>query len=577
MPVHNSDIADIIRKMADLLSIKGADEFRIRSYREAADSIEKRSDDLSDMVESDKDLTTIPDIGESMAEKIREIVKSGSLRQLDELREEVPEELTDMLNIEGLGPERVRDLYEELEIETLEQLAEAVKVNKVQELDGFGEKMEEKIARELERQRNQESRILLVRAEEIAEPLKEYLESSDDAESVKMAGSYRRRKETVGDLDILVTSADQTAIIDHFTRFEDVQEVIKKGNDRCSVLLKSNVRVDLVVFEEKIEGSALLYLTGSKAHTVKLRERAVDQEMKLNEYGLFSEDEDEAAASEKEEIIYDKLGLNYIEPELRENRGEIEAAEKGELPDLIEQNDLLGDIHMHSNHTDGDHSVVEMAEAAKKMGYEYIAITDHTERVNVAGGLNADEVKKLMNEIERADSEIDGIRILKGMEIDILKDGSLDLPDEILKELDIRICSVHYHLNLSEEKQTDRILKAMGNPHFQILGHPTGRQIEEREAMHLDMDKIMKRAKETHSCMEINANPHRLDLNDHYAKKAKDMGIKLTISTDAHSTGELKNMKYGVYQARRGWIEKEDVLNTMSANRLLKALNGDSS
>ena len=419
--------------------------------------------------------------------------------------------------------------------------------------------------------------MLLVRAEEIAEPLKEYLQTCDDVQNVKMAGSYRRRKETVGDLDILVTGADQKAIIDHFTGFEDVQEVIKKGDDRCSVLLKSNLRVDLVVFEEKIEGSALLYLTGSKPHTVKLRERAVDQEMKLNEYGLFPEDEDEAAASEKEEQIYDKLGLNYIEPELRENRGEIEAAEKGELPELIEQSDLMGDIHMHSNHTDGDHSIEEMAKAAKKMGYKYIAITDHTERVNVAGGLDADEVKKLMDEIEKADSEIDGIRILKGMEIDILKDGSLDLPDEILKELDIRICSVHYHLDLPEEKQTDRVLKAMKNPHFQILGHPSGRQIEEREAMDLDMDKIMKRAKETHSYMEINANPHRLDLNDHYAKKAKEMGIKVTISTDAHSTGGLENMKYGVSQARRGWLEKEDVLNTMSVNELLKALNGDES
>ena len=554
MPIHNSDITDFLRKTADLLAIKGANEFRVRSYREAANSIENLTEDLSEKVENDENLTEIPDVGESMAEKIREIVETGSLQQLEKLKKEVPEELSDLLNIEGLGPERVKDLFREFKIETLDDLEKVVEDQKVRELEGFGEKVEDKIRRELERQRNQEARILFSRAEEYGEPFVDYLKESEQIEEAILTGSYRRRKETIGDLDLLVISDNEKEAIKHFVNFEDIDEVIKKGEDRSSVLLKSDLRVDVAVFNKKQQGSALIYFTGSKDHGIQLRERALDRDMKLNEYGLFPEDEDEPVASETEENVYDALDLDWIYPELRENTGEVEAAEKGDLPNLVELNELKGDIHMHSTYTDGDHSIKQMAERAMELGHEYIAITDHSKRVNVAGGLDSDELEKQLDEIEKINEEIDGIRILKGVEVDILKDGTLDLPDDILKKLDLRICSVHYHLDLSGEEQTDRILKAMEHPYFNILAHPTGRILEEREEMNLDMDRILEAALDNNCFLEINANPHRLDLDDTYCRKAREMGLKVSISTDSHSTGELENLNYGVNQARRGWI-----------------------
>ncbi len=572
MPIHNNDISEILRKTADLLEIEGADEFRVRSYRQAANSVENITDNLAEKVKDGEDLTKISDVGESIADKIKEIVNTGSLQQLEEIKERVPEELSKLLNLEGIGPERTKELHEELGIETLDELKKAVENKEVRELEGMGKKVEDKISQELQRKRDQETRTLFARAEEYAEPLLDYFIECDAAQKIEIGGSYRRRKETIGDLDILITGSDVDAIMDYFTNFEDVQDVIKRGESRTSVHLRSDIRVDVAVIKDESYGAALLYFTGSKEHGIHLRDRALDMDLKVNEYGVFPEDEDESIAGETEEEMYEVLNLKWIPPEMREDRGEIEASEKGTLPNLITLDDLKGDIHMHTTHTDGDASIREMAKAAKEYGHDYIAITDHTKRVSVAGGLEADELAEELDEIEKADEKIDDIRILKGAEVDILKDGSLDLPDDILEKLDICICSVHYHTDLPEDEQTKRILKAMDNPNIDILGHPSGRLIQEREPMALDMEKIIDKAAENDIVLEINANPHRLDLDDRHCMMAKDKGVKMSISTDAHSVGELHNMKYGVYQARRGWLEADDIINTLSADELLKML-----
>lgn len=575
MPIHNNDISGILRKMADLLEIEGADKFRVRSYREAASSLENITDNLVEKVEKGYDLTKIPDVGDSIAEKIEEIVKTGSLQQLEEIKDRVPEDLSKLMNLEGIGPERAKELNQELGIETLDDLKRAVEDTEVREVEGFGKKVEDKIGQELKREKDQESRTSLAKAEEYADPLLDYLHECDTAGKIEIGGSYRRRKETVGDLDILITGSDVDAIMDHFTDFEDVKDVIKRGESRTSIRLKSGIRVDLGVISDKSYGAALLYFTGSKEHGIHLRERALDMNLKVNEYGVFPEGEDTPVASETEKEMYDALGLKWVPPEMREDRGEIDAAEKGNLPELITLDDIKGDIHIHTTYTDGDASVREMAEAAKEYGHDYIAITDHSKRVNVAGGLEADELAEELDEIEKINKEVDGIRILKGAEVDILKDGSLDLPDDVLEKLDICICSIHYNMDLPEDEQTNRILKAMGNPNLNILGHPSGRLIREREPMNLNMEKIIDKAAENGIILEINANPHRLDLNDRHCLSAKKKGVKMSISTDAHSTGELYNMKFGVYQARRGWLETIDVINTFDLDELLEHVERD--
>lgn len=569
MPVHNKDVSDILNELADLLDIEGANEFRVRSYREAAQTIEDLSENVRDKVEEGEDLTEIPGIGESMSDKMEEIVETGSLEQLEEMEQKVPEELSTLLNLEGLGPERVKDLHQELGIDSREDLEEAVENKEIRELEGFGKKTEANIREELERSDGEEERTMFSVAEEYAESLLEYLEQIEEIADVEMAGSYRRRKETVGDLDILVLCDDSEKVMDHYTSFEDVEEVVSKGETKSTIRLKSGLQVDLRVIAEESYGAAMMYFTGSKDHNIELRDRALDRDMKLNEYGLFDED-DEPVAQETEEEIYEVLDLSWITPELRENRGEVKVAEKGELPDLVTPEEMKGDIHMHTTSTDGKSSIKEMAEAARDMGHDYIAITDHSERVSVASGLDADELADQIKKVEEVDEELDDIRILKGIEVDILKDGTLDLPNDILKQLDLRICSVHYHQNLPEEEQTERIIKAMENPYFDILAHPTGRQIHERGEMDLDMEEIMDAAEEYDCIFELNASPHRLDLDDHYCKMAKERGLKIEISTDAHSIGELKYQRYGVYQARRGWLEAEDVINTYDVDELLE-------
>jgi DNA polymerase (family 10) len=570
LPVHNAEIAEIFNQIADLLEIEGANQFRVRAYRNAARTIGGLPRSVADMIEEGRDLTELPGIGEDLAGKIGEIVETGSLAQLEEIKRRTPPELADLLKISGLGPKRVQALREGLGIVSREDLEQAARQGKIQQLDGFGEKIEQGILKDIERAKGEEERTLLMVAEQIVEPLVDYLREGGRVENVIVAGSYRRRKETVGDLDILATSEEGAKAIERFVEYEDVEEVVSEGETRSTVVLRSGMQVDLRVVPRESYGAALLYFTGSKSHNIALRNMALEQDLKINEYGVF-QGEDQIAG-ETEEEIYGIFDLPYIPPELRENRGELEAASKGQLPQMITLEDLQGDLQSHTKASDGNASLKEMAQAAQDRGYEYLAITDHSKYVAVTQGLDAEGLAQQIEEIDRLNERLDGIVLLKGVEVDILEDGSLDLPDDILKELDLTICSIHSKFDLSREKQTERIIRAMDNPYFNILAHPTGRLIGERAPYDVDMERVMEAAQERGCFLEVNAQPDRLDINDVYCKMAKEMGLKVAISTDAHSVNELDYLRFGVGQARRGWLEAEDVLNTRSWKELKKLL-----
>ncbi len=568
MPVSNKEITGLLNEIADLLDIRGENQFRVRSYRTAANTIAGLTGNITQM--SDDEIKSLPDIGESIAKKIREVSDTGSISQLDKLRSEIPESLIEIMKLEQMGPRRTRVLNEELNIESLEELKKAAEEGKIEKLEGFGKKTIENILKEIKEyyRKGGLERFKLNEAEEIVTPLLEYL--GKEIKDIKVAGSYRRRKETVGDIDILGTSNNPGKSMDHFVKYEEVKEITVKGKSKSSVKLRTGLQVDLRIVQKKSFGAALLYFTGSKAHNITLRKAGQGKGYKINEYGIYKDNKFLAGKTEKE--MYRKLGLSYIEPELRENNGEIDSARRGQLPDLVDINDIRGDLQAHTNATDGNNSLEEMAKAAKKLGYEYLAVTDHSKKVSVAGGLDEKELAGQIEEINKLNQGIKNFRILKSVEVDILKDGSLDLDDVILKELDLVICAIHSNMNLPEKKQTNRILRAMENPHFNILAHPTGRMIGKRSGYEINMDQIMNKAKERGCFLEINSNPDRLDLSDRYIRQAEETGLKLAISTDAHSTVTLENMKYGVAQARRGWLKKDDVINTRSWKDLEKLL-----
>lgn len=574
MPVHNSDIARIFNQIADLLEISGANPFRVRAYRHAARTVEDQPQSVAAMIEKGEDLSEISGIGKVLAGKITEIVATGSLKMLTDLQQEVPEGLSELMKITQLGPKRVAALHKNLGIKDLEDLAEAARQGQIRDLEGFGEKTEDHILKELQRRKGAEKRTKLAEAEQVVDSLKSFLEGIEGVNRVTVAGSYRRRKETVGDLDILVTCKKDSPVMDRFTGFEDVAEVIAKGKTKSTLRLRSGLQVDLRVVPEVSYGAALHYFTGSKEHNIAIRKIAVKKDLKINEYGVFQghDGDGERIAGASEEEVYAAVDLPYIASELRENRGEIEAAQKAKLPRLILREDIRGDLHAHTHATDGHSSLREMVAAARDLGYSYLAITEHSQALRVAKGFDSKQLERQIEEIDKLNGEYPGFRILKGIEVDILADGSLDLPDAVLGKLDLVVCSVHSKFNLSSEKQTKRIIRAMDNPHFTILGHPTGRLINEREAYGVDMEKIMKAALERGCILELNAHPDRLDLNDHHCRMARDMGLKVAISTDAHSTKALGNMKYGIYQARRGWLTKDDVVNTRRVAELLKLL-----
>ena len=561
MPVHNADVAALFEDVADLLAIQGENAFRIRAYRNAARTLNQLSRPVADLVAAGEDLSDLPDIGDDLAGKIATIVETGRLPLYDELARDIPPSVADLLRIPGLGPKRVRRLRDALGVDSRAALKRAAETGKVQALDGFGETMEQNILDGLA-QMSDEARWLLARVEPVVASLHDHMSAHDAVERVDAAGSYRRRKETVGDLDVLALADDGPAVTEHFAAYEDVAEALSQGDTRASVRLRSGLQVDLRVVPPKSYGAALLYFTGSKAHNVALRDRAVAAGLKLNEYGAFRDDTEKRVAGTTEDDIYDLFDLPYIVPELRENRGELDAAADGTLPDLVTRADLRGNLHTHTTYSDGRHSLEEMAAAAQTRGLEYLAITDHSPAVAVVQGLDADALRAQMDAIDRLNEDLDDLRVLKGIEVDILKDGSLDLPDAVLADLDLCLCALHTALDLDEETQTERVLRALDNPHVHVLAHPTGRRINERPPIEIDLDRVMEAAADRGCVLELNAQPERLDLSDVHCRRAKELGLPLVIGADAHSTDGLDVLRYGVDQARRGWLEADDVLNT---------------
>ena len=572
MPVHNSEIAAIFNELADLLEIEGANPFRIRAYRNAAITIANLADSLADMVKAGKDLSELPTIGKDLAAKIAEITATGHLVLLDQLEKSVPGELATITAMPGLGPKRVKVLHEQAGVVSLASLREAAEAGRVRALPGFGEKTERMILRELDRLATSQRRWRLSEAEDFAKPLAAYLETQPGVTDVVIAGSYRRSKETVGDLDILATCTPDRAgdLVKRFTTYDEVDTIISAGTTRSTVVLRSGLQVDLRVVPRESFGAALHYFTGSKGHNIAIRKRGVARGLKVNEYGVFKGEKRVAGRTEAE--IYQLFGLDVVPPELRENRGEIEAAETGDLPILVTQADLKGDLHMHTKASDGKADIRAMAEAAKAMGYGYIAITDHSQHARIANGLDEDRLARQIDEIDRLNSELEGITILKSCEIDILDDGRLDLSDAMMRRLDIRIGAVHSRFNLPRDKQTERIIRAMDNPLFNVFAHPTGRLINQRPPYEFDIERIVDAAKKRGCFLEVNASPSRLDLNDIHCRLAKERGVKLAISTDAHAPSQLRQIRYGLDQARRGWLEKDDVLNTRTWPRLKQLL-----
>ncbi len=573
MPVHNKEIADILNETADYLEIKGKNEFRINAYRNAARTILGLTKSISQMAEDEKDIRSLPDVGESMAKKIKEIARTGHLKQLDKLKKQIPSSLTDIMKLEQMGPRRTKILYEELNIESIDDLQKAAEQGEVEELEGFGKKTTQNILKEVKQfsKKGGSQRVKLHEAGEMIQPMLNYLEA--EMENITLTGSYRRMKETVGDIDIVCTGKDPEKAMQYFVDYDEVQEILSHGETKSSVRLRTNLQVDIRIVKKKSFGAAKMYFTGSKAHTVALRKMAKEQGYKINEYGIYKGKKRIAGKTEGE--MYEKLGLSYIEPELRENLGEIEAAKEDKLPELITIKDIKGDLHTHTKATDGKHSLKEMAEAATDKGYTYYAITEHSKKVAMADGLNEKDLEKQIEEIDELNKKMKNLKIIKGIEVDILEDGSLDLPDSILKELELVIGSVHYNMNLSKKKQTRRICKAMENPYFNILGHPTGRMINKRSEYDLNMKEIMKEAVSNGCFLEINSNPDRIDLKDKYVRQARETGLKLAITTDAHSIDNLDYIKYGVGQARRGWMGKDDIINTRNWKDLKKLLKRD--
>lgn len=568
MPVHNSEIADQFDRLADLLEIEDANPFRVRAYRNAARTVRGYPRSMSDLLEDGEDLTELPDIGDDLAAKIKTLVETGKLPLLQEVEERTPPALSELMKIEGLGPKRVRALYLELNIKTLDDLREAAESGMIHEIAGFGDKSEEKIKHRVEKFSGEKPRTKLIEAEDIARPLIEYLKKAEGLKDIMIAGSYRRREETVGDLDILITAKAGAQVINHFTDYDEVEEVVSKGTTRSTVYLRSGMQVDLRLVPQVSYGAAQHYFTGSKTHNIAVRKMGIKKGYKINEYGVFKGGERIAGKTEKS--VYDKVGLPYIEPELRENRGELEAAMEGKLPKLITLDDIRGNLHTHTNASDGHNTLREMAEAAAELGYEYLAITEHSKSLAVASGLDKRRLLEHIEEIDKLNEQLDGIVLLKSSEVDILEDGSLDYPDDLLKELDFTVCAIHQKFNLSRKKQTERILRAMENRYFNILAHPSGRLINERDPYETDLEKILEAARDNDCFVELNAQPQRLDLTDDGCILARKLGVKISIATDAHSTSDLNHMRCGVDQARRGWLEAKDVINCLPLKKLLK-------
>lgn len=566
MPIANAEVAAAFSEIADLLEIEGANPFRVRAYRNAARMLGELSRNVRTMVDRPQDLDALPGIGPDLAGKIVEVVTTGSCALLERLRKELPPVLAELLKLPGLGPKRVRTLHQELGIETLEQLRHAAEQGRVQTVHGFGAKSERQILEATGSLLQQERCHKWSDIEPVAQALLADLSATPGVRKAVAAGSLRRGRETVGDLDLLVTAENPRAVMERLTAGAEVQRVLEKGVTRASVVLKSGLQVDVRAVAPVSFGAAWLYFTGSKAHNIALRKLAQDQGLKLNEYGLYRGKQ--RLAGDTEEAVYTALSLPFIEPELREDRGEVEAARSGVLPRLVQLSDLRGDLHAHSKDSDGYDSVEAMAKAARAQGLRYLAITDHTKRLAFVHGLDADGLSRQIDRIDEINARLSDIVLLKGVEVDILDDGALDLPDAILRRLDLVVGAIHSGFGLTRDKQTDRLLRAMDRPCFSLLAHPSGRLINERPPCDIDLPRVIRKARERGCFLELNAHPARLDLTDVACRMAKSEGVLVSINSDAHSRLQYDNLRFGVSQARRGWLQAGDVLNTRTLSQL---------
>jgi DNA polymerase (family 10) len=566
----NKEVAQALKEISLLLEIEGKDKFKPRAYQRAVRSISALGEDIEDIAERDE-LTEIPGVGKAIAEKIKGFLETGSIELLEELRKRIPVKVLELESIPGVGPKTIKLLYDQLKVIDLDSLEKAANEGTIADLKGMGSKTQEQIIEGIKLVRSGLSRTLLSEAMPVAERFKEYLQNHPEIEKIALAGSLRRRRETVRDIDILVVASDEVAVSDMFVSFEDVAEIIVQGPTKSSVRLQNNMQVDLRVLPPESFGAGLQYFTGSKDHNVKLRSIAIKKKMRLNEYGLFKGKK--TIAGNDEEGIYKALGMDVIPPELREDQGEIEAAQAGTLPKLIELSDIRGDLHSHTDQSDGHNTIEEMLDAAAARGYDYYCVSDHTQSLTIANGMDEKRLLARIDEIDELNASGRWkMKILKGAEVDILADGGLDIEDEVLAQLDVVTVSIHSRMKDSKEVMTERVCQALENKHVHILGHPTGRLIGKRGEFEIDLGAVFEVAKKNNVAMELNSYPSRLDLDASNLRVAQRKGLKIAINTDAHRISEIDHMKFGIFQAHRGWLTQKDVLNTHPLKKLMQIL-----
>jgi len=570
--MKNFEIAFIFTDIADMLEIKGENFFKVRAYRKAAHVIGNLPMDIQDFIKQ-ASLEEIEGIGKALSGKIQEMLNTGTCRFYEDLKKEFPRGLVNMLRIPGLGAKKIKVIYDALHISSIDELEQAAKAHRLRVLPGMGVKTEQAILKGIKMLRGEAGKTLLSTGLAVAEEMVSWLKTMPEIEKTDIAGSLRRRKELIGDIDILVSSDRPEDVIQGFLRLPRVNEVLATGSTKASVRLDLGMQADLRVVEPHSFYCALQYFTGSKEHNTKLRSISQKMGFKLNEYGIYEEDSEKVFYPDSETELYDYLKMQYIIPELREDRGEIEAAMEGGLPKVLEREDIRGDLHVHTDWSDGVNSIEAVAAAAKAMGYEYIAITDHSKSLKIARGLDEGRLREQIAAIKKLNNEIEGIRILTGIEVDILSNEIMDFDDDILSKLDVVVASIHSGFKQDREKLTRRIIAACENPHVDIIAHPTGRMLGKRDPYDIDLDLVLKAAARTNTILEINSSPDRLDLDDTMAKRAKDMGVKIAINTDAHEKEGLKDMRFGVWNARRAWLEKDDVVNTMPLDMLIRELD----
>lgn len=571
--MDNVEIARVLNEYAALLEIQGESPFRIRAYHQAARTLEGLSQPVVQLLQEQADLTALPGVGDRIAAHIQEIVNTGTLAAFEQTQKEMPRSLTELLKLETLGPQKVKQLYEQLGVSSVAELQKALAAGNVEKLAGFGPKTVARLQRAITEATGYAHRLKLADADRLVEPLLAYLRHAPGVGQVEVAGSLRRRQETIGDIDILVTCNRPRPVMDHFLSYPDIQRAERAGITRGTIILHSGLHVDLRIVPKRSYGAALHYFIGSKAHNVAVRTLGIGRGLRINEYGVFRVAKERKADGKKaadkriggatEAEVFRAVGMDWVPPELREDHGEIQAAQHGTVPELITVRDIHGNLHMHSTWTDGANTIEEMVQACQELGYEYCAITDHSQSTRIAGGLTATDLEKQWQEIEKVRQRVKGITLLRGMEVDILPDGSLDLPDEILQALDIVLVSVHSQLQMPAPQMTQRLLKALAHPAVDVLAHPTARLINKRAPITVDLEAVFQAAKEHEVALEVNAQPDRLDLSDIHVQHARELGVKLIINSDAHSVEGLRMMRYGVDQARRGWLEKTQVVNTL--------------